>query len=100
MKWTRRDMLKGLGGLPLVGGIWWAAAANSVLSNEKRTEILEHLNIEPSYPTLLPPIDGSAIKVGIIGFGIRGEQLCRSLVFATKEWLSEMRNAADESPKH
>ena len=28
------------------------------------------------------------IKVGIIGFGIRGEQLCRSLGFATKEWLS------------
>ena len=100
MKWTRREMLKGLGGLPLVGGIWWAAAANSVLKNEKRTEILEHLNIGPSYPTLLPPIDGSPISVGIIGFGIRGEQLCRSLGFATKEWLSNMKKAADENPKH
>jgi hypothetical protein len=100
MKWTRRDMLKGLAGLPLVGGIWWAAAANSVLSSQKRSEILEQLNIEPSYPTSLPSITGPPIRVGIIGFGIRGEQLCRSLGFATNEWLSEMRKEADENPQH
>ncbi len=100
MKWTRRDVLKGLGGLPIVGGIWWAAAANSVLSDRERSEILERLNIEPSYPTSLPSIDGPPIKVGIIGFGIRGEQLCRSLGFATKEWLSDMKKETDEDPKH
>ncbi len=100
MKWTRRDVLKGLGGLPIAGGIWWAAAANSVLSNKERLEILEQLNIEPSYPTSLPTLDGPPIRVGIIGFGIRGEQLCRSLGFATKEWLSGMKKAADENPKH
>ncbi|MBT8266804.1 MAG: Gfo/Idh/MocA family oxidoreductase [Saprospiraceae bacterium] len=100
MKWTRRDMLKGLVGLPIAGGIWWAGAANSVLSSKERSEILERLNIKPSYPTSLPSIDGPPIKVGIIGFGIRGEQLCRSLGFATKEWLSDMKKAADENPQH
>jgi len=100
MKWTRRDILKGLGGLPIAGGIWWAAAANSVLNTKERSEILEQLNIEPSYPKSLPSLDGPPIKVGIIGFGIRGEQLCRSLGFATKEWLSDMEKAAKENPKH
>ena len=93
MKWTRRDVLKGLGGLPIAGGIWWAAAANSVLSSKERSEILEQLNIEPTYPSSLPSIDGPPIRVGIIGFGIRGEQLCRSLGFATKDWLEEESEA-------
>ena len=100
MKWTRRDVLKGLGGLPIAGGIWWAAAANSVLNSKERSEILEQLNIEPSYPSSLPSIDGPPIKVGIIGFGIRGEDLCRSLGFASKEWLSNMEKAFIENPKH
>ena len=100
MKWTRRDVLKGLGSLPIAGGIWWAGAANGVLASKERTEILEQLNIEPSLPSALPSIEGDPIKVGIVGFGIRGEQLCRSLGFATKEWLHDMEAAALENPKH
>ncbi|MDP3312866.1 Gfo/Idh/MocA family protein [Lutibacter sp.] len=100
MKWTRRDVLKGLGGLPIVGGIWWAGAANSLLSSQERSEILAQLNIEPSLPSPIQSIDGPPIRVGIIGFGIRGEQLCRSLGFATKEWLSDMEKEAIENSKH
>ena len=100
MKWTRRDVLKGLGSLPIAGGIWWAGAANSVFNSRERSEILEQLNIEPSFPKSLPSISGDPIRVGIIGFGIRGEQLCRSLGFATNEWISAMEEAADKNPKH
>ena len=100
MKWTRRDVLKGLGGLPIAGAIWWAGASNSVQSSKERTKLLEQLNIEPSLPNMLPPIGGAPIRVGIIGFGIRGEQLCRSLGFATTAWLENMQKAADENPKH
>ena len=38
MKWTRRDIIKGLGGLPIAGAIWWAGAASSVQSRKERTE--------------------------------------------------------------
>ena len=100
MKWSRRDMLKGLAGLPIAGGIWWAGASSSLLRNEKRSAILEQLNIQASFPNSLPGIDGPPIRVGIIGFGIRGEQLCRSLGFATKQWLEDMKKAAAENPKH
>lgn len=98
MKWTRRDLLKGLGGLPILGAVWWAGAANTMSSRKQRSAILEQLNIRPSLPPTVPGITGEPVRVGIIGFGIRGEQLCRSLGFATDEWKEEMRIAAEEDP--
>jgi hypothetical protein len=100
MKWTRRDVIKGLGGIPILGAVWWAGASNSVSKNRERKAILEQLNIQPSLPSAVKAISGDPVRVGIIGFGIRGEQLCRALGFATKEWLEEMRLAAEEDPNH
>ena len=100
MKWTRRDVLKGLGGIPILGAVWWAGASNAVSKNRKRAEILEQLNIQPSLPPTVPAVEGDPIRVGIIGFGIRGEQLCRALGFATDEWKEDMRLAAQEEPNH
>ena len=100
MKWTRRDVLKGLSGIPILGAVWWAGASNSVSKNRKRTEILKQLNIQPSLPPTVPAIGGDPVRVGIIGFGIRGEQLCRALGYATDEWKEEMKLAAEEVPNH
>lgn len=100
MDWTRRDLLKGLGGLPILGAVWWAGAAGVGRKMRERNQILEQLNIMPSLPPTVPGIDGDPIRVGIIGFGIRGEQLCRSLGFATQEWKEEMRLAAEEDLNH
>ncbi|MDP6922433.1 MAG: Gfo/Idh/MocA family oxidoreductase [Lutibacter sp.] len=100
MKWTRRDILKGLGGLPIVGGVWWAGAANTLLQSKEQAALLEQLNIAPSLPAPVPLVEGAPIKLGIIGFGIRGEQLCRALGYATKEWLRDMKKAVEKNPKH
>ncbi len=97
MTWTRRDALKGLGGIPVLGAVWWAGAANTVAKKKERSALLEQLNIQPSLPAAVKGIGGEPVKVGIIGFGIRGEQLCRALGFATKEWEEEMKNAAAEA---
>jgi predicted dehydrogenase len=100
MKWTRRELLKGLGGLPILGAVWWAGAANAVHNRKERLELLQQLNINPSLPNVLPGIEGAPIRVGIIGFGIRGEQLCRSMGYATKEWIEEMRIEAEADPNN
>lgn len=100
MKWTRRDLLLGLGGLPILGAVWWAGAATSVGSRNKRSEILEQLNIKPSLPNAVPGIGGDPVRIGVIGFGIRGEQLTRALGFATDEWKEEMRLEAEEDPNN
>ncbi|PCE63999.1 Gfo/Idh/MocA family protein [Sediminicola luteus] len=100
MKWSRRDVIKGLGGLPIVGAVWWAGAVAGSEKGRKRSEILEQLNITPSLPSPVPAVTGDPIKIGIIGFGIRGQQLCRALGYATKAWLADMAQLAQENPKH
>ncbi len=94
MSWTRREALLGLGSIPLLGAVWWAGAAGTVGKKREQEALLEQLNIQPSLPSAVPAIGGEPVRVGIIGFGIRGEQLCRSLGYATDEWIAAMEKAA------
>ena len=94
MSWTRRDALLGLGSIPVLGAVWWAGAANTVGRKREKDAILEQLSIQPSLPSAVPAISGAPVKIGIIGFGIRGEQLCRSLGYATDEWIAAMEEEA------
>ncbi|MBK8504147.1 MAG: Gfo/Idh/MocA family oxidoreductase [Saprospiraceae bacterium] len=97
-KWSRRDMMKGLAGVPVVGAVLWAGAAKAAKQKESRENILNTLNINASAPPDSGPMSGDPIRLGIIGFGIRGPQLCRALGFATKDWLKSMKDAADKNP--
>lgn len=99
-KWSRRDMLKGLAGIPIVGTVWWAGASSSLASQRERDEILQSLNISASPPPLSGSMAGDPVRVGIIGFGGRAEHLCRTMGFATKDWLLGNKKAAEENPKH
>jgi predicted dehydrogenase len=99
MSWTRREALLGLGSIPLLGAVWWAGASGTVDKKREREALLEQLDIQPSLPTSVPAIGGEPVRVGIIGFGIRGEQLCRSLGYATDEWLTSMERAAERAKK-
>jgi predicted dehydrogenase len=97
-RWSRRDILKGLAGVPLLGGIWWAGATDAVSKKKEREAILETLNINASPPPPTGSMAGDPIRVGIIGFGGRGEHLVRSLGFATKDWLTQMKTNSDKNP--
>lgn len=95
---SRRDILKGLAGIPVVGAVW-AAGYNSTQKNKlEREYLLEKLNIKATPPPASGPMSGEPLRIGLIGFGIRGEQLVRSLGFATNEWLEEMAKSSAENP--
>lgn len=94
---SRRSALKGLAGLPVVGGILWAGAVEASQKKKSRESILKTLNINASPPPKTGPMSGDPIRLGIIGFGIRGPQLCRSLGFATKKWLADMKASAEKN---
>ena len=96
--WSRRDMLKGLAGVPVIGAIFWAGSAKAAAQQQEREAILEALQINASPPPDTGPMSGDPIRLGIIGFGIRGPQLCRALGFATKEWIDQMKEAAEKNP--
>lgn len=96
--WTRRDMLKSLAGVPVLGTVWFAGAKLTGSAKKEKEFLLETLNIKAAAPPPTGPMTGNPVRLGIIGFGIRGEQLCRALGFATKEWLASMKEAAEKNP--
>jgi predicted dehydrogenase len=95
---SRRDLLKGLVGIPVVGSLFAAAAARYSSEKEIRETILAELNINAVAPPPSGPMTGDPIRIGIIGYGIRGKQLMRALGFADKEWKESMLGAAKKNP--
>jgi predicted dehydrogenase len=91
-------MLKGLAGIPVIGSVWWAGANKASKSTQSRDTILNTLNIKATTPPPSGSMAGDPIRIGIIGFGIRGPQLCRALGFGTKSWLKSMQEAAQKNP--
>ena len=53
--WSRRDLLKGMVGMPIVGSVWWAGASKGVSDTQARDSILKTLNINASPPPPSPP---------------------------------------------
>jgi predicted dehydrogenase len=99
VKWNRRDILKALGSIPVFGAVWYSGASLAGSARREKKFLLETLNIKASAPPASGPMSGKPLRIGIIGFGIRGEQLCRALGFATTKWLKEMKEALAANPK-
>jgi predicted dehydrogenase len=98
-KWNRRDILKTLGGIPFVGAVWYSGANLAGSAIREKQFLLETLNIKASPPPASGPMSGKPLRIGIIGFGIRGEQLCRALGFASTGWLKDMSDNLAKNPK-
>ena len=98
-KWSRRSMLKGLGGIPLAGAAWWGGKRFADEVTGKRKEILNTLNINAAPPPPTGPMAGDPIRVGIIGLGGRGGHLCQSLGFATENRMQSMVDGAAQNPR-
>lgn len=98
-KWNRRDILKVLGGIPILGAVWYSGANLAGSARKEKQFLLETLNIKASAPPASGPMSGKPLRIGIIGFGIRGEQLCRALGYATTKWLKDMKEALEKNPK-
>jgi hypothetical protein len=96
-KFGRRDILKGIITLPVLGAIAYGAFKKKrneqILIKQIRDEL--NLNFEP--PVIVPNTvlrDGSKLRIGIVGYGIRGEQLMRAAGFAQPTIIDEYAEAA------
>ena len=98
-KWNRRDILKTLGGLPLVGAVWYSGASLAGTAKREKQFLLETLNINAAPPPASGAMSGKPLRLGIIGYGIRGEQPCRALGFASTAWLKDMLDSSAKNPK-
>ncbi|MFO7922241.1 MAG: Gfo/Idh/MocA family oxidoreductase [Bacteroidales bacterium] len=95
---ARRDVLKSLATFPFVGALLYGAFRKRSLQHYRQNKLLRELNLGSiNEPAVLYPAaseNSQTLRIGIIGFGIRGEQLLRSAGFAHPELIDSWAEAA------
>jgi predicted dehydrogenase len=95
----RRNMLKALAGVPVLG-LFGVQVLRKLSYDDKtnaRKQIIRELGLEDLTDVVKPVAQsgGDLVRIGIIGFGVRGAQLAESLGFMPKEdFEKDMGNAA------
>ncbi len=89
---SRRDLIKGLATLPIAGAVVYGAYKKRHFEKILNRTIADELGISSSQPQATPvKSGGKEIRIGLIGFGIRGKQLAKALGFVhpteVDEWL-------------
>ena len=96
----RRDLLKGLATVPVLGAFGLAWYKKRSFENYLKSNILEEIRLKATAPDIPPigPMD-KHIRLGIIGYGIRGKHLARAAGFAHPELIDEWIIGASENHK-
>lgn len=95
----RRDLLKGLATIPVLGAMAWGHSKKEKYKEELSQEIKDIVGMSYDAPPIPAPVDRSQkIRVGLIGYGIRGKQLMRAAGFAHPSWIDDFKLQAAENP--
>ena len=89
----RRDALKTLATVPVLGALVYGVykSRKNALQSRNISDVFQVSDKQAVF--LEPQKDGKQIRLGIIGFGIRGKQLMRAAGFAEPSWIDEMKEA-------
>ena len=97
-KIARRDVVKSLVTIPLVGALAYGAIKNRKIALLNR-DISDVFHISSSDAVYLEPQPGGKqIRLGIIGFGIRGKQLMRAMGFAEPLYIDSLIESKKNNP--
>ncbi|MFC2090257.1 Gfo/Idh/MocA family protein [Bacteroidota bacterium] len=84
----RRNMLKALAGVPVLGAFGWQVLRKSNLEkkNNLRQEIVNELGLNDLMDSVKPiqESNGDLVRIGIVGFGVRGTQDAEALGYVAK----------------
>ena len=95
----RRDALKKIISIPILGAMTYGAY-KKVQYDKKKRYVGDAFKLDPvpaSSVGVAKP-DGKVIRLGIIGFGIRGKQLLRAAGFAEPSQIDNLKAAAKRNP--
>ena len=96
---SRRDVIKGLSTIPFIGAFAAAWFRKGSVEKQLKEKLLEVVNLTSEPVDLALPAQGSkTLRLGIIGFGIRGRHLMRATGHAEPTWIDEAKAAALENP--
>lgn len=95
----RRDALKTLATVPVLGALAYGVyqKKKDALRGRNISDVFRVSNQQATF--LEPQKDGRQIRLGIIGFGIRGKQLLRAAGFAEPSWIDKMKEAHRQNKK-
>lgn len=94
----RRDLLKGLATVPVLGAFAYAWYKKRNYERYLKDNILEEIQLKATAPEVPSsgPMD-KKIRLGLIGYGIRGKQLARAAGFAHPELIDSWIKSASEN---
>jgi len=97
----RRDILKGIASLPVFGAFFYVLFKKKSLDSFRKNEILSELKETSESSAIAAKASTTKsrelVRIGIIGFGSRGEQLARALGFAHPDWIEAREKAAAQN---
>lgn len=97
----RRDILKGFATLPVLGIFAHEVLRKNSYDKSQKRDILQELGLSKDAPAVLSKSvrtgAGERIRVGIVGFGARGEALAKSMGYAHPEWVQHEMKAAQQN---
>lgn len=93
---SRRDIIKGLATLPVVGAVAYGLYHRQKRDREINRNLLENIQIQ--LPAEAPAVQGDKIRIGIIGTGSRGRYLLKALGYVQPESIDKWRINAGEDP--
>ena len=94
----RRDLLKGLATVPVLGAFTWAWFKKQHYDNYLKSNILEEIKLKATAPEI--PLSGpmdKQIRLGLIGYGIRGKHLARAAGFAHPGLIDNWVDSASDN---
>ena len=91
---SRRDIVKGLATVPVLGAFAYAFYRKRKYTRQIKNSILENINLSVDEQEVTETSDaGEKIRLGIIGFGIRGPQIAKAAGFLHPEDVENMKQA-------
>ncbi len=89
----RREALKTLATVPVLGAMAYGVFKKKAKDHHNK-QAAGIFNFESEPQEIFALTEGEPLRLGIIGFGIRGEQLMQALGFATPTYIESLREAA------
>ncbi|VAW15562.1 Myo-inositol 2-dehydrogenase [hydrothermal vent metagenome] len=95
---NRRDLLKSLGTVPVLGAMAYGVYKKKKYDHYLSSNIASELGMSTAEaPAERKTAPGKQIRIGIIGYGIRGKHLAKGLGFAHPSMIDEWKKGAKDN---
>jgi predicted dehydrogenase len=101
-KISRRDVLKGLAAVPVLGVFAYDFWKRETLNNVKNKALTAELGLDYNPSAVMPKSYdniGQVVRIGIIGVGSRGGDLLKAAGFVEKGWYEDLKKKAKQNDK-